>query len=135
MKKHSFGNRGSRRWSPLVLGALLPPLSFVALAFICALVLSKLQDPMGLVGAFSLAALVLSAAASSFISSKLIFERKLFPAVAFGSVFAALIFAVSLISGGGALTGRSLLNAGIYIGVSLLFASLGSREKRRKFRR
>ncbi len=132
MKRHSFAKGKRNTVLPFIIGALLPPATLLLFSFTAAFILTNLKDPMSLVGAASLCAIIISAMSSGFVSAKFLFGKKLLPPLIFALCLSLMIFAISMIWGGGGVALRSLLNVGIYMGTSFLFAALGCKEKKRK---
>ncbi len=90
------------------------------------------NDPLAAMNVASLIVLLVSGAASGYITAKLAREKKM--TVALLSVLAVcfIMLAVGMIATGGGITWQVPLNYACYMGVSLLTARLGAREKRRR---
>ncbi len=135
MKKHIFQNKKKSLASGVALGLLSSVLSFLVLMVIAALVLSKLQDPLGMISLFSLVTLVLAAPVSSLITVKTNYESGVRCSIISAAVISLAILAVGLVCGGGAAAFPVLLNSLSYMLASLLFSYLFSGKKKKRFLR
>ena len=132
MKKHKFRKNCSN--SALIFGTLLSVFSLLLSTLIFSFILSKLENPISLVGVGSLAALLTSAAISGFFTSKYKGEGGTVSAILSSLITCLLIFATGLIASGGKLGLSLLMNILCYLLVSSLFGKLASLKKRRRRR-
>ena len=97
-------------------------------SFITSLIAGGSKDPTGMIGIFSLAAMLISAAAGGVFSSRIRGEG--------GTVYAALValavvlvmLLIAVILCGGRVSAGAFMNYGCYLGVSALSAFLGKRR-------
>ena len=131
MKKETrVGILGAYVYELLIAAALIPLFSFFA-----ALILSRLSDPMGAVGAAALAALLLSAVISGIISPRIRKEGWIMTCLAASVTLSAVIAVIgSLLTDGGSL-GRTLFSSAIYVTFFMLSAILSEKKRTRKKRR
>ena len=131
MKKETrVGILGAYVYELLIAAALIPLFSFFA-----ALILSRLSDPMGAVGAAALAALLLSAVISGIISPRIRKEGWIMTSLAASVTLSAVIAVIgALLTDGGSL-GRTLFSSAIYVTFFMLSAMLSRKKRTRKKRR
>lgn len=111
-------------------------LVIILLSLIFALVANMSEDPTGRLGIFSLAAMIISAAAGGVFSARFCKESQLGFAtlVALAIVLVMLLFCVIL--NAGKISGAAFMNYACYIGVAALSAFFGRRkEGHRRHRR
>lgn len=135
MVKKNTGRGGERgRFAEIVISFLRSVIVFLALSVIGALIVYFMSDPLGAADIASLVVLLMSGAVSGFLNAKLTREGKLAVVGLSSLAFCLILLLVGLIATGGGVTLRVFLNYLCYIGVSLFFGWLGSREgsKRRR---
>jgi len=115
----------------LFIGAALVPL----FALLAALILSKLRDPTGAVGAASLASLLISAFVTGYISPRVRAEGRVAVSVASALTLGALLYVLTLLLSDGPSVGRGMLSALSYAGIFMLAAALSARPRKRRRRR
>lgn len=135
MKKHSFQRNSKSFLGSLVFGILLSVLLLFGFCAIFALIISKLENPMGILGGATLAALILSGALSAFITVKRRGDGGFSISLLSSSAVSVILLVAGLIAGGGKIPFAPLMNALCYLLVSFFFAWLASRKRKRRIRR
>ena len=109
--------------------------SLVICAFVMALIAYSGEDPTKKVATFSLLTLIISAAVSGIIISRMKGDGGV-KLAGFGSLaLMILLLVIALITEKGSVPPSAFMNYGCFVGISLLAAYLGrKREKRRKRR-
>ena len=133
MKKRSFKNIGNGK--ALIFGVLFSTVTLFASLIILSFILSRLENPVALVGIASLVSLLVSAAISSFVTAKHKGEGGTLTVLLSSLIVSIIIFAVSLIHSGGKAELSVLMNSVCYVAVSLLFARIAGIKKKRRIRR
>ncbi len=114
-----------------LLGILCSGILIVVSSFIMAVIASGSGDPTSKIGAYSLIALLLSAAISGICISRIKGDGG-FGVSALTALAVALIMTlIGIISSGGRLTLACFMNYGCYLGVSVIFAYLGRKKEKR----
>ena len=125
MKKETkVGILGAYVYELLIAAALIP-----LFAFLASLILARLSDPMGAVGAAALASLLLSAVSAGMISPRIRKEGWVMTSLAASVTLSAVIAVIgALLTDGGSL-GRSILSSVIYVAVFMLTALFSQKKK------
>ncbi len=133
MRKTKFKDK---KFGGIIFGCIAAIISMAALATVFALILSRTENPFGLVGAASLATLILSSLLSSFFTVKFKPEGGIISALFSLIIISLMLLAVGLCASGFSAIGGILLNIVIYLSVGMLTAYLASRKKTKhhKFR-
>ncbi len=130
MQKRTKSKRG-----PVISGLISVGIS-AAVLVMCALLASALtyasKDPSGVIGAYSLAALLLGAVISGAVTSR---KGGVAHSALVTLAFAAVIMLWGLIASAGKLPGSCLMNCGCYLGVGVGSAFLFRKRERRTSKR
>ncbi len=130
MKKETrVGILGAYVYELLISAALIPLFSFLA-----ALIISRLSDPMGAVGAAALASLLLGAVAAGIISPKIRKEGWIMTSLAASVTLSAVIAVIGAFLTDGGSLGRALLSSVTYVAVFMLSALLSQKKRGRRRR-
>lgn len=134
VKKNTGRGKERGRFAEILISLLRSVLVFLAMSVIGALIVYFQTDPLGAADIASLVVLLLSGAVSGFLNARMTREGKLAVVGLSSLAFCLGLLLIGLIATGGGATLRVFLNYLCYIGVSLLFGWLGSREisKRRR---
>lgn len=119
----------------VVWGAAISAVIMLALTLLCSVIVNMMSDPLAATDIASLAVLLVAAAVSGFVISRRAPEKKMLTASLSALLLCLVLIVIGLIVSAGALTGRIFLNYICYMGVSLLCAWLGARDKKRHRRR
>lgn len=101
-----------------------------AFAFICALVLGLSPDPSRLTGVGSLVCLLMTAAASSLIITRIRGESGALTAILTAATFVVVRIVISLFTSG--TEPEDLIDCLCYLGVGVIFALLGQKKRRKR---
>lgn len=107
-------------------------LIILLLSLLSALIAGSLDDPSRAVGLFSLGSLLVSAAASGVISSRIKGEGGLKFAILVALAVVLIMLLINVIVCSGKVSGGSFMNYGCYMGVATLSAFLGRKRERHK---
>ena len=119
----------------LVFGIIFSIIFFIATALICAVILSRTENPTAHTGLCGMIALFVTAAASGFATSRYKGEGGMLPAV-LSSLFVALVMLmIGLVSGNGKLPLLSIINLGAFMVIGAIFAALGRKKERKRHRK
>ena len=129
-KRKGFKKEGNVFYSVLI-GAAISAAIMLALSAITALIINMTSDPLGAADIGSLISLLIGAALSGYVVARRSAESKMLTAVLSSLLFCLMLLLIGLMLGGGSLSGRVFINYLCYIGISTLFAKLGSREMRK----
>ena len=125
MKKETkVGILGAYVYELLIAAALIP-----LFAFLASLILSRLSDPMGAVGAAALASLLLSAVGAGMISPRIRKEGWVMTSLAASVTLSAVIAVIGAFLTDGGSLGRSILSSVIYTAVFMLTALFSQKKK------
>ena len=130
MAKRKFRPQGGIP-SSLAIGVGISAASFILLSVISSFIISATPQPLRFANIGAFAALLISGAVAGFITARLLPERKILYSLISALLFSLLMLAVGLIMARGGISGGVFLNYLSYILTSLLFAWLGSRERKR----
>ena len=119
----------------LVFGIILTAAVFFATALVCAVILSRTENPTAHVGISGMICLFLTAAVSGFAVSRYKGEGGVMPAVLSSLFFALVVLMIGLICSKGKLPLLSVINLGVFMIVSALGAILGRRRERKRRRK
>lgn len=128
MKKHSFKQKERSGAHTVVFGVIVSAASLLILSLFASVILILTKDPLGSVGAASLAALVLSAALSAFLTVRFKGEGALLPSLISALIAGAMIILISLISDGGNF-GAAIMNSLSFLLPSALVTVLATRKR------
>lgn len=130
------GKRGGAKRTcarALIFGIVFAVAVFFISAFVCAIILSKTENPTGHVGLCGMVSLFVTAAASGFATSRYNGEGGVLPAVLSALFFALVVLMIGLICGKGKLPFINVINLGAFMIIGALSAMLGrKREKKRR---
>ena len=129
-RRSSFG-QGNVFYSVLW-GALISAAALLSLLAVAAIIANMTADPLSAIPAASLSAALCAAAVSGYRISRRSNEGKLLTVALSSLLLCLVLLIVGLAVSGGKLSGSIFLNYICYIGVSLIFAKLGARERRRR---
>ncbi len=133
MSRHIKKREAPSGITVMLAGTLASFIITAALSFIFSFIAYSMPDPDGSVGIFSIASLIIAAAAVGFSVSKIRGDGGVILAVLSALLFTLILLLAGLIAGGGALSLGCIINYLCHIAVSALAAVLGRR--RRKVRR
>ena len=122
----------SPAWARLLLTLAINLIALVAITLLSAVIAYCTEDPLALVKPLSLAAVILSAAASGFLASRLFGMGE---SVLGALIITLILFTVGLIAKRGAVEAGAVINYLSYIGTSVLFAYFATKRGRVKRRR
>lgn len=125
-------NRRGHGSKTLIFGITLSSALFLTMAFVAALISSKLEDPSSSVGIASLAAFLLSGAISGFITARMRTDGSIRLPMLSAILFLLILFSVGMGIKRGALPSIIMINLGCYALIFWLFALLGRRKRRRR---
>lgn len=111
-------------------------LVILLLSMISAIILGTLDDPTSLVGLFSLGSMLISAAISGVVCSRLKGDGGLSFATLVALAMVLVMLLINVILCGGRVSGGAFMNYGCYMGVSALSAFLSRKRighKRHKY--
>lgn len=132
MKFYSRRKNGRGRKGALIFGILFSAISFLAFALICSLFVSVFKNPIGIIGISSLITLLFSGAVSGFCTAKFKGDGGIAEAGISSAVFIAIILSIGLVSTKGRLPLLNLVNMAAYLTVSLIFAAIAKRKRKRR---
>ena len=132
MFKFKSHKRKRTNASAIALGLCLSVLSFLLLSFALSFILAMFRDPLSLIGMFSVAALLLSGAISGFVTAKYKGEGAILPVSVSSLCFALALLGIGLILTRGILPIISLINLFAYLVLTVGFAFIAIRSKRRR---
>ena len=130
MKKHKRKELGLAPLSLIGTAIALGSISVISLAL--AMLSALTNNPTALIGAFSLLALLTSGTLSGFITSRISGDGGKLVSTVSSLISAAIMLLIGMIWRGGALPIGSLINVAAFIGVSVVFAILGGKRKRKR---
>lgn len=113
---------------------LVSSLSLIFVAVISSLIINMLKNPLGATDVGSLLVLLLSAALSGLVISRLGGDGKLLSVLLSSLSVSALLMLIGLILSEGAVGGRVILNYLCYIAIAVFAAYLGTFKKKGKRR-
>lgn len=117
----------------LIFGIIFTVAVFFTAAFVCALIISRTENPTGHIGLCSMIVLFITAAASGFATSRYKGDGGMLPAVLSSLLFALIVLIIGLVGGKGKLPLINVINLGAFMLISALSAALGrKREKKRR---
>ena len=130
------GRRSSKKqgnvFYSVLIGALISAAAMLILSALAAIIANMTKDPLSAIPIASLSATLCAAAVSGYIISRRAHEGKMLTAALSSLLLCLILLLIGLAVSGGALSGGVFLNYICYIGVSLIFAKLGVKKKRRK---
>ena len=135
MFKLGFRKRKRTNLSAMIFGLCFSFFSFLALALVFSLLLSTLKNPLGFIGIFAVAALLISGAASGFFTAKFKGEGAFLPISISTLVFGAIMFVCGIIVTRGMVPLITVLNLLAYCALVFAFAALAMRKRRTRRRR
>ncbi len=129
-------NRGNERSVSrgIIYGVISFFIFLLLTSFVMACVINNTKNPSGRIEVFALAALLISGAFNSFLTSKVNSSNGIICASVSALASVAIMFAITAIINRGHLTGMILMNYLCLILVSVLFAFLGKRRSMRRKR-
>lgn len=107
-------------------------LIILLLSLLSALIAGSLDDPGKVIGLFSLGSLLVSAAVSGVVSSRIKGEGGLKFAILVALAVVLIMLLINVIVCSGKVSGGSFMNYGCYMGVAALSAFLGRKRDRHK---
>lgn len=119
----------------VMIGFGISVISMILLSVIASIIVYTQSDPLAIIDIVSLVVLLLSAALSGFTISKCTGEKKILVSTLSALALCLILFMVGTIATGGRATIQVLINYICYIGITVLFAWLGAREKKNRKRR
>ena len=125
-------NRRGHGGRNIIFGITLSSALFLILAFIAALISSRLEDPSASVGITSLAAFLISGAISGFATARIRGDGSVKTPMLSALLFLLILFAVGMGLKKGSLPSIIMINLISYAVVFWLFALLGRRKKHRR---
>ena len=129
MKKHKRKEFGLT--ALMLLGAAFALAVLMIVSFVLSLISSMTKDPVSLIGALSLVALILSGAISGFVTSKVNGDGGVLVAILSSIISAFTILAIGLIWKGGAIKLSVPLNLTVFIAVSVIASLLGKKQPKK----
>lgn len=123
--------KGNNIFYSVLAGALISALSMLIFSAVAAIITNMTADPLTAIPTASFISMILGAAVSGFIVSKRSPEGKMLITALSSLLFCLMLLLIGLILSGGAVPGKAFLNYICYIGIALIFAKIGAREKRR----
>ena len=129
MKKHKRKEFGLT--ALMLLGAAFALAVLMIVSFVLSLISSMTKDPISLIGALSLVALILSGAISGFVTSKVNGDGGVLVAILSSIISAFTILAIGLIWKGGAIKLSVPLNLTVFIAVSVIASLLGKKQPKK----
>ncbi len=132
MKRHKKRHEAPSGATAMLIGTLASAIITAVLSLIFSFVAYNMSNPDGVIGIFSLAALLIAGAAVGFILSRAYGRGGILIAALSSLLFSLILLLIGLIAGGGALPLPCIINYLSFIAVSTLAAFLGKkREKHR----
>ncbi len=117
-----------------LIGALICLAALAVLSVVGGVIIYMLDDPLALIDIGSLVCLLLSGVVSSFIIAKRTPEKKLIVTMLSALLFSLVMLIIGAAWGMGSLGWRVVLNYVCYMGMALVGAWLGTRERKRRRR-
>lgn len=128
-------NMGGGIMTTFLISFAISVLLILLLSLLSALIVGSLEDPTKLLGLFSLGSLLISAAISGVISTRMKGEGGLGFAALVALSVVLIMLLINVIICSGKVSGASFMNYGCYMGVAVLSAFLGKkRDRHRKHR-
>jgi hypothetical protein len=116
-------------------GIILAAISFFAIAFAASMILSIIKNPLGSIGLFSFATLLISGSVSGFFTSKYKGDGGALLSLIAAFVFAATLLTVGLIINKGRLPFVTLINLISYIMLAAFFGLVAEKKRSKRRRR
>lgn len=124
------GRRNSKGQSnvfySVIAGALISAAIMLMLSAVGALIANMTKDPLAVIPIASLSATLCAAAISGYIIAKRSKAGKMLTAALASLLLCLILLLIGLAISGGAISGSVFINYICYIGVSLIFAKLGT---------
>ena len=115
-------------WGSFMICALLSGACILLFSLIFALIAGSLDDPTGNLGIFSLCAMLISAAISGFINSRIKGEGGVGFATLVALSIVLIMLLINVIACGGKISLSAFMNYVCYLGVSALASYLGDKR-------
>ena len=125
-------NRRGHGGKTVIFGITLSSALFLTLAFIAALISSRLEDPSASVGVASLVAFLLSGAICGFTTARMRTDGNIRLPMLSAILFVLILFSVGMGVKRAALPSIIMINLGAYAVIFWLFALLGKKKKRKR---
>ena len=122
------GERSGKR--AFIYGIIFTAISFLFLALIASLILSKLKDPLGGLWLASISVLLMTGAATGFFIAKYKGDGGFLSSFLCSGTFAILLFSIGMIACKGKIASVTAINLISYVAATVIFAALAKKKRK-----